>query len=132
MVHVADGDTLDARIAGAKVRVRVADIDAPEKAQPFGDEARLRLKALVLDQPVRVVVREKDQYGRSVAHVFTEDGRNIAEVLVEEGLAVEYRRYSKNPRLKDLETAAREARRGLWSQDDPVRPRLFRKRRRGR
>jgi len=129
---VADGDTLDARIAGAKVRVRVADIDAPEKAQPFGDEARLRLKALVLDQPVRVVVREKDQYGRSVAHVFTEDGRNIAEVLVEEGLAVEYRRYSKNPRLKDLETAAREARRGLWSQDDPVRPRLFRKRRRGR
>jgi len=132
VVHVADGDTLDARIAGAKVRVRVADIDAPEKAQPFGDEARLRLKALVLDQPVRVVVREKDQYGRSVAHVFTEDGRNIAEVLVEEGLAVEYRRYSKNPRLKDLETAAREARRGLWSQDDPVRPRLFRKRRRGR
>lgn len=51
------------------VKVRLAEIDAPEKAQPFGQRRRQALGALCFKRQATVSVQTKDRYGRSVARV---------------------------------------------------------------
>ena len=63
--------TLTARCetdAGAQnLNVRLARIDAPEKAQPFGNRSRQHLAELCFKQPAVVWPRTTDRYGRMVA-----------------------------------------------------------------
>jgi len=88
---VVDGDT--AWIRG--IKVRIADIDAPETHPPRCDEeARLgarateRLADLMNTGPFEVVVngRAEDRYGRQL-RVLMRDGRSLGGQLVDEGLA---------------------------------------------
>jgi micrococcal nuclease len=126
VVAVIDGDTLDVMYEGAAVRVRLAEIDCPEKKQPFGQKAKQRASALASGRTVRVEVRTKDRYGRAVARVVLPDGGSLNEALLRDGFAWWYRRYSKDDRLGAIEKEAREAKRGLWSQPDPKPPWQFR------
>ena len=54
--YVVDGDSIWVRpeAGGARVRLRLDGIDAPEVCQRFGPEARRALKAALLNQRVRV------------------------------------------------------------------------------
>lgn len=40
VVKVQDGDTLTVLVSRKQVKVRLADIDAPERKQPFGTRSR--------------------------------------------------------------------------------------------
>ena len=51
-------------------KIRFAFIDAPEKAQPFGQAAKKALSDKVYRQQVRVDILEQDKYGRSVGRVW--------------------------------------------------------------
>lgn len=119
---VADGDTLTLRSGGRSVRVRLAQIDAPEMDQPYGPAARRALSRLALDRRARVVVVDTDRYGRTVGEVFI-DGQHLNERLVRDGHAWAYTRYSPSTAIVALEDAARAAQRGLWalpaSERDP-------------
>jgi endonuclease YncB( thermonuclease family) len=119
--HVTDGDTLTLTADGARQRIRLFQIDAPERQQPGGAEARGALHDKVADNYVRVQVITEDDYGRLVGTVFLGD-RDINRELVQEGHAWVYRRYLEDPSLLDQEAAARRGRRGLWSQEDPTPP----------
>jgi len=88
---VVDGDTL--WIQG--VKVRVADIDAPETHDPrcasekaLGDRATLRLRQLVNSGTVtlRPIERDEDRYGRKL-RIVEVDGTSVGDTLVGEGLA---------------------------------------------
>ena len=88
---VVDGDT--AWIDG--VKVRVADIDAPETHPPrcpsearLGDLATRRLAELMNAGPfeMRTLDRDADRYGRKL-RVLTRGGRSLGDRLVDEGLA---------------------------------------------
>jgi len=69
------------------------------------------------------------KYGRIVGEVLLPDGISLNKQLVSMGLAWWYRKYAPNDRtLKALETGAREAKRGLWVDKDPVPPWEWRKR----
>ncbi len=115
VTHVADGDTLSLRVAGGSiVRIRLAEIDTPEKGEPFANAARSELKRLVLDRDITVRLFDIDDYGRTVGRVFVGE-TDVNAALVAKGLAVVYRRWAKDLRLFQLEEDARQAKRGLWS-----------------
>lgn len=123
---VADGDTLYVLVEGARTRIRLADIDAPEKRQPYGRRAEQSLRELVGKREVRLTWSRADQYGRPLARIIV-DGQDVNAEQVRRGYAWVYRQHSSNPVLLRLESEARRARRGLWSDEAPVPPWDWRK-----
>ncbi len=119
--HVADGDTLTIKTDGARYRIRLHEIDAPEHRQPGSREARAALAGKVEGKYVRVEVETVDDYGRTVGKVWL-GNRDINRELVREGHAWAYRRYLQDDSLLADERAARQAGRGLWAAPDPVPP----------
>lgn len=118
VVGVTDGDTvtvLDKQ--NQQYKVRLAEIDAPERGQPWGDRSRQALSALVFSKAVSVQQTDTDRYGRVVARVFS-DGRDINRTMVEQGYAWAYRRYLNDDTLIATEARARRQGVGLWSMSD--------------
>lgn len=133
VVSVGDGDTLTISSAnGRNLTVRLACIDTPERNQQGGKEAANRLTALLpKGASVKVVVVDKDQYGRTVGVVFN-GNKNINVQLLQEGQAWVYEQYIGNCRttadqLRQAQSVAKQNRVGLWSQANPCPPWDFRK-----
>lgn len=129
---VIDGDTVlfrpDSVPAGSRafLKLRLADIDAPEKDQPHGGAATRALKALVLDQRVEVDTVATDAYGRKVARV-RRGGVQVNTELVRQGNAWALSRYRRNADLLAAQHAARRAQRGLWQEAKPTPPWVWRR-----
>ncbi|WP_246611069.1 thermonuclease family protein [Aquisediminimonas profunda] len=96
---VVDGDT----IWMDGVKIRVADIDAPETHPPrcaaeadLGNRATLRLQQLLNAGPITLeqIGRDEDRYGRKL-RILVRQGRSLGDILVSEGLA---RTYQGGPR----------------------------------
>lgn len=134
VVSITDGDTIKILTpAKQQVKVRLADIDTPERGQPYGRKARQMLGDKIHRRQVEVEEVTTDRYQRLVGRVFL-DGRNINAEMVEDGAAWVYRKYSNDPHLLDLEHQAREQGRGLWAlqPDQRVPPWEWRKMRRSK
>jgi micrococcal nuclease len=121
--YVLDGDTIE--LADGR-KIRYLGLNAPERDQPFYEEARLFNATLVADQTVRLEydVVPIDQYGRTLAHVFVGE-KHVNFELVRQGYA---NTYTVPPNLRyadEMLAAEREAREnqlGLWAQSAaPVR-----------
>lgn len=123
-----DGDTLTLLKGRIQVRVRLHGIDAPETGQDFGSRAKQAASDLVFGQTVTVHPHEIDRYGRTVADVILPNGRSLNREMVGQGMAWWYRAYAAyDAPLASLEARAKGARRGLWSQPDPVPPWAWRR-----
>ena len=115
VVGIADGDTFTLLTSDKQqIKVRLSEIDTPERAQPFGTRARQALSGLIFSKDVLVVQEDIDRYGRLVGHVYVGD-MHVNRQLVKDGMAWVYRQYSKDKTLLQDEQEAREAKRGLWS-----------------
>lgn len=121
VVGVTDGDTLRVLVEQREVVVRLDQIDAPEKAQPFGQRSRQSLAELCFGQPVRVVTHGQDRYGRTIGTVFV-GALDVNAEQLRQGMAWAFLRYLREPALLDIEREARAARRGLWADPAPVAP----------
>lgn len=180
VIAVLDGDTVLIRRGGGMVKIRLAEIDAPEVAhagkggqtfdsqntQPFGENSKRSLSGMVLGKQVEVVTQAVDQYGRLVAKLSV-DGRDVNAEQVRRGMAWAAPGWRQNRRTPSgvplrskqethsatmflgedprdlagksypqgnhpmlaLQAEARQARRGLWVQSDPIPPRDWRKQR---
>lgn len=127
VTSVIDGDTFVVLRDKQSIRVRLDGIDAPEKAQPFADRSREHLSQL-LGRSVTLRVTGQDQYGRKLVEALLPDGRSINHEMVRAGYAWWFRRYAaRNRTLEALEREAREARRGLWRDEEPTPPWEFRR-----
>jgi endonuclease YncB( thermonuclease family) len=115
VVHVRDGDSLIVRDGERQRDLRLAEIDAPERGQPWGKRATQALAQLVEGKSLRVDFVELDRYGREVSRVFVGE-RCVACELVRGGHAWAFRKYLRDPAFLAWERAARSARRGLWAQ----------------
>lgn len=70
VVAVSDGDTLTVlRDGRSQVKIRLADIDAPENGQDFGSRARQAASELAFGRDVTIREMNHDRYGRTVAEV---------------------------------------------------------------
>ncbi len=113
-VAISEGDTFSCLTTENKrLRVRLAEIDAPERKQPYGAEAKQALYDLVLEKQVVLHVQEVDRYGRTLARVYV-GGVDVNYTLVAQGAAWAYTKQLKDHRLKDAETLARNMGKGLW------------------
>lgn len=115
VVGVSDGDTLTCLTSASRqVKVRLAEIDAPESRQPYGSRAKQALSELAFGKQVVLQVQDTDRYGRSVARVLV-GGADVNAELVRQGAAWVYRQYNRDRSLIALEKQARAAKRGLWA-----------------
>ena len=123
VVRIADGDTLTLFTDGRQIKIRLAEIDTPEKGQPFGNQSKKALAGLVFSKQVKVTVVEVDRYGRTVGQIVTVgDNLDVNAALVSDGFAWVYRRYAKRLMLVELEEKARKEGRGLWAAAHPIAP----------
>lgn len=119
VVAISDGDTLKARCgepgAYEQVTIRISAIDAPEKAQDFGNVSRQHLAALCFQQAAKITPRGSDRYKRTIADVECR-GKDAGQEQIRAGLAWYYFKYGRGyEHLAPVELQAREAGRGLWS-----------------
>ena len=122
VVTIADGDTITVLDADkVQHKIRLTGIDAPEKAQAFGNKSKQALADMVFGKDVQVEDHGKDKYKRTLGRVLV-NGIDANAEMVRQGYAWVYRKYSKNPDLLRLEAEAREAKRGLWVDAEPVPP----------
>jgi endonuclease YncB( thermonuclease family) len=128
VVHVADGDTITV-LDSEKIQheIRLAGIDAPEKAQAYGQRSRESLDELVAGRTVIVETNKKDRYGRFVGKVLV-NGCDINIEQIRRGMAWFYRAYAREQPVADrqsydqAETEAKDFRKGLWRDKNPIPP----------
>ncbi len=119
VVGVSDGDTITV-LDETKQRhvIRLMGIDAPEKAQAFGQKSKQSLSDLVFKKEVSVTWFKRDRYGRTVGQVHVDDS-DVSLQQIKRGLAWHYKQYEREQsvedrtRYADAEMEARIAKEGL-------------------
>jgi endonuclease YncB( thermonuclease family) len=137
VVGVSDGDTITVLDASnAQHKIRLAGIDAPEKAQPFGQRSKESLSRLVFQKEVEIAWSKRDRYGRILGKVMVQspDCRTCPKTLdagqaqISVGMAWWYRKYAMEQSPEDRgryefeEREAKARRVGLWQDPDPIAP----------
>lgn len=126
VIKVIDGDTFTCLKNGKKIKVRMAQIDAPEKKQSFGKYCTTHLERYILDKDVTLQDSKKDKYGKTLATVFL-NSKNINKLIVADGCAWVYKEYLKDYSLVETESLAKHYKKGLWLKPNPIYPSDFRK-----
>ena len=128
VVAIADGDTLILLNEDLQqVKIRLAEIDAPEKKQAFGTRSRQSLGELCHEKRAEVRVVDVDRYKRIVGRVSCA-GVDANAAQVRRGMAWVYDRYAKDKTLYRLQDEARSSGRGLWVDRNTIAPWDWRKR----
>ena len=97
----------------------------------MGQRAKHAAYDLAFGKDVTLQTHGKDKYGRTLADVLLPDSTNVNYALVKDGWCWWYRKYAPgNTVLEGLEAEAREGRKGLWADPQPVPPWEWRKRNR--
>lgn len=125
-LHVIDGD-------GAKHKIRMAYIDAPEIKQAYGTRSRDNLRAAAEGRKVSVRVFDTDRYQREVAQVSV--GKTDLNLMqVQDGAAWHYKSYAKEQQDKadfadyaDAQIQAERECKGLWKAKNPQAPWAYRR-----
>lgn len=126
--RVFDGDTVELTNAHSKFKLRLSDIDAPERNQAYGQKARRALSNLCKgsDIEVQYSLVGTDKYNRQLGRL--QCNRIDASLyLAEHGYAWFNEKYSGDISIRNAANAARMNRIGLWSTQDPTPPWVWRR-----
>lgn len=128
-IAVIDGDTVKVKTKRGEQRIRLYGIDCPELGQPFGSQTKNKTKKLIKNKRVKILVLDKDRYGRLVALVSTKTFI-VQEELLKSGLAVVYPMFCKMPicsKWQELEEQAKQQKNGMWKMENNTFPWEWRK-----
>jgi micrococcal nuclease len=128
VIGIKDGDTvvvIDAN--NTQTTLRLAEVDCPEKKQAFGTKAKQFTSDAVYLKEVKYIVTDTDRYGRSIAKIYYDDNKYLSAEIIKNGFGWQYKQYSTSKLLANLEQEARQNKRGLWVEPNPIYPSDFRK-----
>lgn len=128
VVGVSDGDTITVLDFNHKQhKIRLSGIDAPEKAQAFGQKSKKHLSNSVFGKQVEVTYSKTDKYGRTVGKVMV-NGIDANLEQIKSGLAWHYKDFSAEQSVADrvayanAEVVAKSSILGLWRDAKPMPP----------
>ena len=126
---VIDGDTIELLVKqdnikqSPKIKVRLFGIDAPEKKQAFGKEAKEYLSSLILDKEIILIINDKDKYQRTIGTILLNE-KDINKEMVKNGYAWAYESYSTKYLTEQAD--AQMFKLGLWQDENAIKPSEFR------
>lgn len=124
VVGIKDGDTvvvLDS--LNNQTTLRLAEVDCPEKNQPFGTKAKQFTSDQIYLKTIKYVVTDTDRYGRSIAMIYYDtDNKYLSAEIIKAGMGWHYKRYSTSKELATFEDNARKNKTGLWVDTNPINP----------
>ena len=127
VVGVSDGDTVTILTASKeRVKVRLAEIDAPESKQSFGARSKQSLSEICFGKQAVFSRGNSDRYGRVISRISC-NGIDAQAHQVKNGMAWVYEKYASDKKLYGFERDARSQKKGLWSESNPVPPWDFRR-----
>jgi len=123
VVSIIDGDTYDLLLKGnRKIRVRMEGIDAPEKGMPFYKVSKNYLAQLCFNKKVSLDITGKDGHDRFLGFTYLEDGSELSHEMIKAGLAWHFKKYNSDTILSNLEIEAKNLKKGLWVNENPMAP----------
>ena len=132
VVGISDGDTITVLDKTRKEhKVRLMGIDAPEKSQAFGGEAKQTLSNYIYKKEVTVEYKKYDKYKRIVGKVTLRE-QDICLQMIRDGMAWHYTDYEKDlsktdrELYREAEDSAKEIKVGLWQDNTSIKPSKFR------
>ena len=125
-IRVIDGDTIRAEAKGKEIKIRLVEIDAPEMDQPFGAQSKNFLNRLLYKKNVKLISQGEDRYGRILGEIYV-DGESANTSMIRSGFAWVYDKYVEDLSLYEYQDQAKAENLGLWRDDDPIAPWVWRK-----
>jgi len=127
-ISFVDGDSLRGIYKNELIKIRLAEIDAPELKQSFGLDSKNCLINLIQESNNEVFFKfkEKDRYDRHVGWIYSKN-LDINLEMVKKGCAWVYDRYVKRKVLFKHQDNARENNIGLWKNSEAIAPWKWRK-----
>ena len=123
---VVDGDTVHVFYQDDVYKIRLTEIDAPERDQPYGANSTKYLKGLLKEGRVDVDISGTDRYGRKLGRLYWQ-GLDINRELVSAGYAWVYDQYVTDNSFYENQSKARNSKKGLWEDQNPLEPWNWRK-----
>ena len=125
--YVYDGDTVELKHAGIRLKLRLTDIDAPERNQQYGQKARRALIKLCTGSNITINVNFSgmDKYGRHLGRLQCNQ-IDVSLYMAAQGHAWYTEKYSNDLAIKNAAAMARQKRIGLWGAIKPQAPWVWR------
>lgn len=127
MKTVLDGNTIEvASVDGDSYKILLFGIDCPELEQEYGEKAKKLLEKMVLNRDVTIEIQGKDRWGNRLGVVSFPGEADPRLELLRQGLAWTAER-NPIPELEAVRAAAQQDSKGLWKDDNPTPPWIFRR-----
>jgi micrococcal nuclease len=98
MLSVVDQPPTTTPPVKQQVKIRLAEIDAPESGQRYGQKSKQALSDMVFGKNLVVRAQTTDRYGRTVGRPYVGD-LDVCEEMVRIGAAWAYRRFLRDQGL---------------------------------
>jgi len=124
---VIDGNTIEVRADDNETyKIMLYGVDSPELGQAYGEKAKKFLEKMILDKNVNVNIQGKDRWGNRLGVILIDGTVDPRYDLLEAGLAW----TAERDPVQELETIKEKARdkgKGLWKEQDPTPPWIYRR-----
>jgi micrococcal nuclease len=126
ITYYYDGDTVKIKDQAYEYKLRITDIDAPERNQTYGKKSRRALMDFCAEADIYVAISGTDKYGRKLGKLLCNQ-QDASMYMVKYGHAWFNNRYSMDYSLGLLQDEARNNKLGLWQSQQPTAPWIWRK-----